>query len=70
MIPAETQRKCAWSLATSLFCGKRDAKKLLEIIRSFGVDAKQIGRTEKSTKQDRANHLTVMHGRQKLTYSL
>jgi len=53
-----------------VFCSKRDAKKLLEIIRGFGVEARQVGRTEKSMKKDGANHLTVMHGRKKLSYSL
>ncbi len=53
-----------------VFCAKRDAKPLLGIIREFGVDAQQIGHTEKSTKKDGENHLTLMHGKRKLSYSL
>jgi len=53
-----------------VYCSKRDAKRLLEIIRGFGIDARQIGRTEKSTKKDGASHLTLMHGKRKLTYTL
>ncbi|MEN8150973.1 MAG: AIR synthase-related protein [Planctomycetota bacterium] len=53
-----------------VYCGKRDAGKLLSIIRSFGVDARQIGHTGKSGRKDGGNHLTLMHGKRKLAYSL
>jgi hypothetical protein len=34
------------------------------------VDAEEIGRTERSEKRDGANHLTLMHGKRKLVYTL
>lgn len=53
-----------------VFCKKNDAKKLLTLIRSFGLDADVIGQTKKSERKDGGNHLTIAHGKKLLKYAL
>lgn len=51
-----------------LYCNKGDVAKMLKVIRSFGIEADQIGYTEKSKNKDQSNHLTLYHGKKKLQY--
>ncbi|WP_343075467.1 AIR synthase related protein [Ruficoccus amylovorans] len=53
-----------------VYCSPQDTDTLLEVIRSFGVEAAVVGRTEKSEQPDARNHLTIFHGEEMLTYSL
>ncbi len=48
-----------------IYCVPRDVKLVIEAARSFGVVARQIGRTEPS---DAGNRLTLTHGARRLTY--
>jgi len=51
-----------------IYCAQSMAAKLLQTIREFGVEAEQIGYTEKSQQADHRNHLTLYHGKKKLSY--
>ncbi|WP_309382221.1 AIR synthase-related protein [Cerasicoccus frondis] len=53
-----------------VFVPKSKVKKVLAAIESFGLDAQQIGHTEKSEKPDGQNHLTLFHGKRALKYAL
>jgi len=53
-----------------IFCPKSTVKRILKAIESFGLDAQPIGHTEKSERPDRANHLTLYHGKRALKYRL
>ncbi|MDP0494792.1 MAG: AIR synthase-related protein [Verrucomicrobiota bacterium JB024] len=53
-----------------VYCPPEDADKLLDTIRAFGVEADVVGRTEKSQHDNGANHLTLFHGEDMLTYAL
>lgn len=52
-----------------VYCGKRDASKVVRIAQQFGVEAQIVGHTDKSEHANQ-NHLTVHHGRSKLSYQL
>ena len=49
-----------------VYCNKRDVAKVVATAARFGIEAKAIGRTERSTSA--ANQLTITHGRRKLHY--
>lgn len=42
-----------------VYCTKADAKKVIEIANSFGIDAQIVGYTEKTKRSDKKNHLTI-----------
>jgi hypothetical protein len=48
-----------------IYCAPRDVKLVIEAAQSFGIAARQIGRTEKSAS---GNQLTLTHGARRLTY--
>jgi phosphoribosylformylglycinamidine cyclo-ligase len=50
-----------------IYCSARDARKLIEVARGFGIEAAVIGRTEKS--EGTGSHLTLSHGAQRLRYT-
>jgi len=52
-----------------VFCKDSDAKKIIKIAESFGIDAKIIGHTEKSKRKDGKNHLTIKTQAQTLEYA-
>lgn len=43
-----------------VYCKKSDAAKVVEISESFGIAAQVVGRTEKSSRADDKNHVTIM----------
>ena len=51
-----------------VYCPKAKITKLLNTIRQFGLEAEQIGHTEKSQKTGKRNHLTLRHGKRAYTY--
>ena len=51
-----------------VYCKKSDAKKVIDIANGFGIDAQVIGYTEKSTRKDGKNHVTIKYGSKKLEY--
>ncbi len=51
-----------------IYCRPNAVKRIIEIAAQYNIDAKQIGRTEKSIKKAGGNHLTLFHGKRKLTY--
>lgn len=53
-----------------LYCEPADATAILAIIRSFGLDADVVGRTEPSTREDGGNHLTLVHDSETYRYSV
>jgi phosphoribosylformylglycinamidine cyclo-ligase len=50
-----------------VYCSARDARHVIEAARSFGIQAQQIGRTEKSAHGK--NQLSVSHGARPLRYA-
>lgn len=50
-----------------VYCARRDVKKVVDVARSFGIEARRIGYTEKSDGPK--NRLTVLAGGRKLEYS-
>lgn len=53
-----------------IYCPKSQVKALLKIIHGFGLEAAVIGHTKKSEQKDGSNHLTLMHGKKALKYTL
>ncbi len=51
-----------------VYCKPEDAKKVLAIAKSFGIDAAIIGRTEKSKRKDGKNHVTIVHEGKTIEY--
>lgn len=51
-----------------VYCKMEDAKKVIAIAKSFGIDAAIIGRTEKSKRADKKNHVTIMHDGKTIEY--
>lgn len=51
-----------------VYCSKTDAKKVVEIANSFGIDAQVIGYTEKSKRDDKKNHVTIKYAGKTLEY--
>ncbi|MBN1606463.1 MAG: GntR family transcriptional regulator [Polyangiaceae bacterium] len=49
-----------------VYCTARDARRVIEAARDFGIMARVIGRTERASGGK--NHLTVCHGSKRLTY--
>ncbi len=43
-----------------VYCKPEDAKKVLAVAKSFGIDAAIVGRTEKSARPDKKNHVTII----------
>jgi len=50
------------------YCPPDQADMVIEISKSFGIDAQVVGRTEPSERPDQANHVTIQHGEIKFTY--
>lgn len=53
-----------------LYCKPSHAQTLIRYAEECGIRAQIIGHTEKSEKPDGANHLTLYHGKRKLSYTL
>jgi phosphoribosylformylglycinamidine cyclo-ligase len=51
-----------------IYCNPSAVKTVVQMAEHFGIQAAQIGHTEKSEKKDGTNHLTLFHGKRKLTY--
>jgi hypothetical protein len=51
-----------------IYCNPSAVKTVMQMAAHFGIQAAQIGHTEKSEKKDGTNHLTLFHGKRKLTY--
>ena len=50
------------------YCPPNQADLVIEISKSFGIDAQVVGRTEPSERKDQSNHVTIQRGEIKLTY--
>jgi phosphoribosylformylglycinamidine cyclo-ligase len=50
-----------------IYCAPRDASTIIAAARAYGIDARPIGRTEKSDGSQ--NQLTISHGARKLRYA-
>ncbi|MEO0796597.1 MAG: AIR synthase-related protein [Verrucomicrobiota bacterium] len=53
-----------------VFCPKSSVKKIIAAVESFGLEAQQIGVTEKSEKPNGSNHLTLYRGKKAMKYAL
>jgi len=51
-----------------VYCKKSDAKKVIEIAKSFGIDSQVVGYTEKSALKNGKNHVTVVYNSKKIEY--
>ena len=51
-----------------IYCRPEDAAKVVAAAKSFKIDAKVVGRTEKSARKDGANHLTLAADGKKIGY--
>lgn len=51
-----------------VYCAPRDAAKVIAVSKSFGIDAQVIGRTEKSSRKDGKNHVTVVYNGKSIEY--
>lgn len=51
-----------------VYCKPEDAKKVIAISKSFGIDAQVIGRTEKSKRTDKKNHVTLAYAGKLIEY--
>jgi phosphoribosylformylglycinamidine cyclo-ligase len=53
-----------------VYCREEDAEQLIQISKSFHIDAKVIGKTEASKKEDGSCHLTIKAQGKELNYEL
>ena len=53
-----------------IYCEIKAAASIISLSKSFGINAQIIGRTEASELTGSANHVTIKHGGQNLTYKL
>lgn len=53
-----------------VFCPKSSVKRIIKTVEGFGLQAEQIGHTEKSEQPAGQNHLTLYHGKKALKYAL
>ena len=51
-----------------VYCKPEDAKKVIAVAKSFGIDAAIVGRTEKSKRKDGKNHVTIVHEGKTIEY--
>ena len=51
-----------------VYCKPEDAKKVLAVAKSFGINAAVIGRTEKSARPDKKNHVSIIRDGATLEY--
>ncbi len=51
-----------------VYCKPEDAKKVIAVAKSFGIDAAVVGRTEKSKRKDGKNHVTIVHEQKTIEY--
>lgn len=51
-----------------VYCTARDVKKVIATAESFGIEAREVGYTEKSTAPEDKNHTTITHGKKVYTY--
>ncbi|SVD83778.1 uncharacterized protein METZ01_LOCUS436632, partial [marine metagenome] len=52
------------------YCEPSAADEIIAVARSFDIDAKVVGRTEPTEREDGANHLLIRRGETELTYAL
>ena len=52
-----------------IYCNKRDVKKVIQLAHSFGIEAQQIGLTEKSRLDHSRNEVSINHGNKLIHYS-
>ena len=52
------------------YCEPSAADEIIGVARSFDIDAKVVGRTEPTEREDGANHLLIRRGETELTYTL
>ena len=50
------------------YCPPEHADRVIEISKSFGIDAQVVGQTEASLRPDQANHVTIRRDGVELTY--
>jgi phosphoribosylformylglycinamidine cyclo-ligase len=53
-----------------VICPPECAGEIIETAKGFGVDARVIGRTEASGREDGTNHLSLTHAGTTLEYAL
>ncbi len=53
-----------------IYCELKAAPSIISLSKSFGINAQIIGRTEASRLKDCANHVTIKHEGQTLSYEL
>jgi len=51
-----------------VYCKPSDAQKVIDISKSFGIDAAVVGYTEKTLREDKKNHLTIKYAGKTLEY--
>ncbi len=51
-----------------VYCKMEDAKKVIAVAKSFGIDAAIVGRTEKSKRKDGKNHVSIVHEGKTIEY--
>ncbi len=51
-----------------VYCKKSDAAKVIAEAQHFGIDAQVVGYTEKSTRADKKNHVTVVYNGKNIEY--
>ncbi len=51
-----------------IYCKPSDAQKVIDIAKSFGIEAKIVGRTEPSKRKDGKNHLTLSANGEEIKY--
>ena len=51
-----------------VFCSHSQAEQVIEISKSFGIEAQVVGRTENSQRTDQANHVTIRREGLELSY--
>ena len=52
------------------YCEPSAADEIIAVARSFAIDAKVVGRTEPTEREDGANHLLIRRGETELAYAL
>ncbi len=52
------------------YCEPSAVDEIIAVARSFDIDAKVVGRTEPTEREDGANHLLIRRGETELTYTL
>lgn len=53
-----------------VYCEENIANDIISVSKSFGIDAKIVGRTEKSKSADQSNHVSIHHNGEIFDYTL